>query len=231
MYNRKRLTGWLLLLTAGWIIIDLSYPFKTDISRIDAQEIAIMDAAMWRSYYEKRPVKLFFQSAALMRREFHFPLWRSYRAAWYAAKAAFVFKDGKNQGDYEKALPPLQHYYGLINNISFTRFNKDSAATSELQWWIIRRNRHQHPPLEWENNLALTAAVIYHLPAGMFSNYAHLRVEAMLLRDAKGNAITEADWQKIHALLLRAWQSFSEVLNGKHLQEQASSCCRTNYGR
>lgn len=176
--------NWILLLLTGliaWIVIDLLFPFKTNIAKIDPVETASLEGKMWRSYYEKKPVKLFFQSAKLMRKEFHFPLWQSFHVAYYPAKAAFVFKDAKNRVDYEKALPYLKKYYRMINDISEKSFDSDSAARTELEWWIIRREREKHPPGEWEQWLALTASVMYHLPAKQFSDYAHLRVEAMLL--------------------------------------------------
>lgn len=203
---------WILLLLAVWIAIDIFYPFKRNIRKINAEETARMEAAMWRSYYEKKKVKLFLQSARLMRKEFHFPFWRSHRVAYYAAKAAFIFKDGHNRTDYERALPYLEKYYSLINNISTISFNIDSAAKTELEWWIIRRERDKHPPAEWENWLALTASVMYHLPPDSFKEYARLSVQAMLLRDEKGDSIKEEDWQKINEILLQAWQSFDNAL-------------------
>jgi hypothetical protein len=215
MFKRKRIILWLLLLLAGWIAIDLFYPFKRDISKINAEETARLEAAMWRSYYEKEKAKLFFQAGKLMRNEFHFPLWRSYRVAYYAAEAAFVFKDGQSRSDYEKALPYLKKYYGLINDISTVTFNTDSAATGELEWWIIRRERDKHPPAEWEKWVTETASVVYHIPADSFRVYARLSVQAMLLRDEKGDSITEADWQKINEILLQAWQSFANALQQK----------------
>ena len=212
MSRRKKIIFSLLLLFIAWILVDLFYPFKRDITSIDAKETARIEAGMWRSYYEKKKLKLFFQSGKLMRKEFHFPFWRSYRVAYYAAKAAFAFKDGHNRAEYEKALPHLKKYYGLINDISETHFNVDSASRSELEWWIIRRERDKHPPSEWENWLALTASIMYHIPADSFKEYARLRVQAMLLRDEKGDAITEADWQKINEILQSAWQSFENTL-------------------
>jgi hypothetical protein len=213
--RRKKVISGLVILLTGWIITDISYPFKININKIDAKETSGMDAAMWRSYYEKKPVKLFFQSARLMRKEFHFPFWRSHRVAWYAARAAFVFKDGNSRSDYGKALPYLKKYYGLINDISITSFNSDSAATSELEWWIIRRDRGQHPPAEWGNYLAATASIMYHIPADSFREYAGLRVKAMILRDEKGTSMTEEDWQKINSILLQAWQSFANTVRQK----------------
>jgi hypothetical protein len=208
----KRIFLGLIILFAAWIIIDLNYSFKTDLRKLDAPKTARLDGAMWRSYYERKPVKLFLQSAELMRKEFHFPFWRSFLVSFYAAKAAFVFKDGNNRQQYEKALPYVQKYYGLINSISKIPFNADSAAGTELEWWIIRRYRQQHSPNEWETWLAATPSIMYHLPAEKFREYAHLRVEAMLLRDEKEDSVTEADWQKINHLLLQAWQSFENAL-------------------
>jgi hypothetical protein len=215
MFKRKRTWLWVLIPLIGWITIDLFYPFKRDISKIDAEETARLEAGMWRSYYEKKKVKLFFQAGKLMREEFHFPLCRSYRVAYYAAKAAFVFKDGHNRDEYEKALPYLKKYYHLINNISERTFNVDSAAMTELEWWIIRRERDKYPPAEWEKWLASGSSVVYHIPADSFKEYAKLRVQAMLLRDEKGDAITEEDWKKINDILLQAWESFANALQQK----------------
>lgn len=201
-----------MVLLITWIVSDLFIPLKRNLSHINAEETANMDGAMWRSYYEKKPLKLFFQSAKLMRKEFHFSFWRSHRVAYYAAKAAFVFNDGHTRTDYEKALPYLTKYSSLIDNISTTSFNVDSAAATELEWWIIRRDREKHPPAEWENWLTATASVMYHLPAESFKEYANLRVQAMLLRDEKGNSITEQDWKQINEILVKAWQSFANAL-------------------
>jgi hypothetical protein len=202
-----------LILGAGWIMIDLYYPYKTDIKKFDYAEVARLDGEMWRSYYEKKKLKLFFQSSELIRKQFGVPFWRSQAMAYHAAKAAFTFKDGKNRADYDKALPDLVKYYSAINDISDTSFNVNEAAGLELEWWVIRRYRNEHPPAEWENCLARNAETVYHLPAGKFVSFAHMRVQAMLMRDGKENTITENDWLQIHSLLEQAWKSFSDALH------------------
>src|SRR5947209_1662132 len=121
--KRKKIILLLLLLFLAWIITDLNYPFKTDIRKINAAETARLDGAMWKSYYSGKPVKLFMQSAELMRTQFHMPFFRSYLVSYYAARSAFVFKDGKNRNDYAKALPYLVKYYRRINDVSGTYFN------------------------------------------------------------------------------------------------------------
>ena len=81
-------------------------------------------------------------------------------------------------------------------------------------------------PGEWENCLAITASIMYHLPVEQFRDYAHLRVAAMLLRDAKGNTITEVDWQQIRGLLLNAWQSFAAAIAKSAHGQVAGQACR-----
>ncbi|MBS1599643.1 MAG: hypothetical protein JST75_15565 [Bacteroidetes bacterium] len=201
-----------ILLLALWIVIDVNYPYKTNIKKFDYAEVARLDGEMWRSYYEKKKLKLFFQSSELMRKQFGVPFWRSQLMAYHAAKAAFTFKDGKNRSDYDKALPDLVKYYAAINDISDTSFDVKEAARLELEWWVIRRYRNEHPPAEWENCLARNAQTVYHLPAEKFVSFAHLRVLAMLMRDGKENSITENDWLQIHQTLEQAWKSFSDAL-------------------
>jgi len=211
--NIRRLIWLLLLLLVAWIVIDLNYPYKTDIRNFNPAEVARLDGAMWRSYYEKKKLKLFFQSAELMRTQFGVGFWRSNVMAYHAAKAAFVFKDGKNRDDYEKALPDLAKYFQQISNISKNDFDARTAAKLELEWWIIRRYRNGHPPAEWEKYLALGSEAVYHVPAEKFSAYSHARVAAMLLRDNKGDTINEQDWAQVNDLLQQAWKSFSDSLH------------------
>lgn len=209
---KKKFFFGILLALLVWIGIDLGYPFQTDIRQFDPKSLAHLDKEMWRSYYERKPFTLFLQSAKLMRQQYEAPLLRSHVMAYHAAKAAFVFKDGKSRPDYEKALPNLNEYFSLINDMSNVKFDVKEASRLELEWWIIRRYRQQHPPVEWEQILSEAAATIYHLPAEKFKNYAHLRTEAMLLRDSKGEKITETDWLRIDQLLHQAWMAFYDVV-------------------
>ncbi len=202
-----------LLLFTAWIMIDLNYPYKTDIAKFNHSEVARLESEMWKSYYEKKKLGLFLLSAELMRKQFHVSFWRSQAMAYYAARAAFVFKDGRNTDDYNKALPYLIKYYSRINDISRDPFDVNKAAELELKWWVIRRYRNEHPPSEWEKCLMQNAETVYHVPAENFSDYAHQRVNAMLLRDSKENAITKEDWEQIRMTLDEAWKSFSEQVH------------------
>src|SRR5258708_33865337 len=78
---------------------------------------------MWRSYYEKQRLRLFNQLSELLRTQYHMPLVRSNATAYYAANAAFVFKQGKQRADYEKALPDLVKFYRAIRQMSDIPFD------------------------------------------------------------------------------------------------------------
>lgn len=196
-----------------WVLFDLARPVKTDFRRFDPAALGRLDADMWRSYYEKRPIRLFQQLARLMRVQFRAPFWRSHVIAYRAAKAATVFQKGRNRQDYAEALPHLERYFAALAKLSKQPFNVPLLARTELEWWIIRREPHLHTSADWERLLAEIAAGFYRLPAGSFEQHARLRVEAMLLRDEKGDAVTEKDWKEITRLLEHSWAALHEVLH------------------
>lgn len=192
-----------------WISIDLLRPVGHDLREFNSPVVARLDTDMWRAYYERHPVKLFFQLAHLMRLQFGAPYWRSWGIAYQAAKAAFVFKDGKNRADYERALPYLRHYYSAIHKMSTTDFDIEKAAVLELEWWIVHRQRATQQAGDLEAALAVSAAAIYNLPAEKFAEYARYRTLAMDLRDneSAGDGVSDSEWQQIGEYLQKAWQS------------------------
>ena len=95
------------VLLGAWVAFDLYTPHKVDIREFDADEVARLDTAMWRSYYSRERVKLYSQLTELLEKQYKLRFWRRQLMAYRAAKATFVFKDGKSRADYEKALPDL----------------------------------------------------------------------------------------------------------------------------
>jgi hypothetical protein len=204
IFNRKAILMLLILLVL-WILVDLYVPRSVNLRQFNPVEVGKLDAAMWRSYYEKKQIQLFWQLSKLMREQFHAPFWRSFRIGYRAAKAAFIFKEGKNRADYAKALPDLEKYYTDINALNKKPFDVERITQQELEWWIIRREP-QRTTAEWEQLLAETTAIFYNESPNKFRDYARLRVEAMFFRDSKGDHITEDDWQKINDLCIQSWQ-------------------------
>jgi hypothetical protein len=205
----------IIVLLLAWIAIDLFVPRSTSLRQFDAAEMARLDTAMWRSYYDKERFLLFRQLTELMQQQYRMPFFRAHATAFRAAKAAFVFKDGKGRSDYEKALPDLVKFYGAIHQMGDIDFNIERAAKLELEWWIVHRERKRHAPGDLERTLAEAAAEIYQVPASSLTDYARLRTEAMLIRDDKAEyqSLTEHDWQHIDELLQTSWTSLHQAVN------------------
>ncbi len=205
------------VLLAGWIAFDIYTPHKIDIRDFDADEVARLDTAMWRSYYSRERLQMYSELTELLGTQYKFRFWRRQLVAYYAAKAAFVFKDGKERADYEKALPDLENFYGEIRDVSTTDFDVKRAAQLELEWWIVHRDRKQYKEGDLARALAETAAEIYKLPPENFIEHGNLRAEAMDIRDTKAEAggVTEEDWQKIDELLHNSWRSLHTAVNQK----------------
>ena len=205
----------LLLLLAAWVAYDLYAPRRTSLREFDADEVARLETAMWRSYYSRERARLFRQLAELLRTQYRLPLWRSNAVAFRAARAAFVFKDGHSRADYERALPDLRAFYTSIREVSDTDFDVERAARLELEWWIVHRERRGHAPGDLERALAELQAELFRFPAERLSEHARLRAEAMEIRDTKAEqgGVTEEDWGRIDELLHASWRSLHAAVN------------------
>ena len=203
--------GLVLFAISAWVLYDLYAPRTAHLREFDSDEVARLETAMWRSYYEKERVQLFNQLSKLLRTQYDLPLVRSNQVAYYAANAAFVFKEGKQRADYEEALPDLVKFYQSLRNISDIPFDASRAARLELEWWIIHRERAKHPPGDLAHALAELQAEIYKIPIERLQEHGRLRAEAMTIRDTKADTggVTEADWAKIDELLHQSWRSLA----------------------
>ncbi len=203
-----------LVLLVAAVLYDLYFPRTTHLREFDADEVARLETAMWRSYYEKRRVALFNQLSELLRTQYHMPLVRSNQVAYYAADAAFTFKQGHGRNDYEKALPDLVKFYGAIRKMSDIPFDVDRVSRLELEWWIIHRERAQHPPGDLPRALAELQAEIYQVPVDRLMEHGQLRADAMTIRDTKAQSggVTEEDWAKIGQLLKQSWESLEKAM-------------------
>lgn len=209
-----RIVGVVLVLLLGGVLFDLYYPRTSKLREFDPDEVARLETAMWRSYYEKQHLKLFNELSELLRTQYQMPPLRSSEVAYYGANAAFVFKQGKERKDYEKALPDLKKFYGEIRKISDIPFDVDRVSQLELEWWIVHRQRSQHKPGDLDRALAELQAEIYRVPVEKLLEHGRLRAEAMTIRDTKAEAgaVTEADWAKIDQLLRQSWRSLAQAV-------------------
>jgi hypothetical protein len=203
-----------LVMLLGWVAFDLYFPRTAHLRQFDADEVARLETAMWRSYYDKQRVKLFFELGKLLRSQYNMPLVRSNRVAYYAARAAFVFKRGKQRSDYEQALPDLVKFYQSIRDMSDVPFDVNRVAQVELEWWIIHRERAKHQPGDLDKALAELQSAIYGLPVERFMEHGKKRAEAMTIRDdkAESGGVSEEDWKKIDQLLHESYRSLAQAV-------------------
>jgi len=209
-----RVTALVLALVICAVLFDLFYPRKTSLREFDSDEVARLETAMWRSYYEKQRVRLFNEATELLRTQYHLTPVKSNVVAYYAANAAFVFKEGKQRSDYEKALPDLIKFYNYLHNMSDIDFDVYKVSKLELEWWIIHRERENHAPGDLACALAELQAGIYNLPVERVMEHGRLRAEAMTIRDTKAErgGVTEADSAKINDLLRQSWSSLAQAV-------------------
>jgi hypothetical protein len=197
-----------------WIAEDLLVPRQSSLTRFDGHEVGRLETAMWRSYYDHQPARLFGQLLGLLRHQYHLPFWRASLAAWHAARAAVVFQRGHNRSEYELAFSGLVDYYSLIRRSSDIPFSVENAARLELEWWIVHRERAMHPPGDLQQSLAALQAAIYQRPERIFQDHARARARAMVLRDdAQANGgVSEEDWKAIENLLDASWISLENAV-------------------
>jgi hypothetical protein len=209
-----RVIALILALVICAVLYDLFFPRKTQMREFDPDEVARLETAMWRSYYEKQRVRLFNQMTELLRSQYHMTPVKSNLVAYYAANAAFVFKEGKERSDYEKALPDLIKFYNYVHNMSDIDFDVYKASKLELEWWIIHRQREEHPPGDLDRALAELQAELYRVPVEKVMEHGRLRAEAMTIRDTKAEqgGVTEEDWAKINELLKQSWRSLAQAV-------------------
>ena len=212
-----RRTGWVLLAAtaggAGWAVAELARPRTTDIRVFDPDEVARLETAMWRSYYDRRRLPLFGQLVALLQGQFHLQPLRAVALAGLAARAAAVFQVGQSHDDYRRALPSLERYYSAILAVSEVPFDPRRAAAQELDWWIVHREVDDHPPGDLEHALAALAAELYQVPAEHLWTHASRRAEAMTIRDHASYreiGVLDDDWDRIEAVLWVAWKALAD---------------------
>jgi hypothetical protein len=221
-----RRPGWALLAVAaggaGWAAAELARPRRVDIRDFEPDEVARLETAMWRSYYDRRRLPLFGQLVALLQGQFHLQPLRAVALASLAARAAAVFQVGASHADYERALPYLERYYAGIRAVSEVPFDPVRAAWLELDWWIVHREAGENPPGDLERALADLAAELYQVPAERLAVHAARRAEAMTIRDRTARrtvGVLDDDWDRIEAILWVAWRSLADEVRTAPAQE------------
>lgn len=196
----------------GGLVGYAAWPRHADLRAFEPAEIARLETAMWRDYYDKRYGALFYHLYALSRTQFGFSPLDSLRVAWAAAQAARAFQPTRSREAADAALPKLVTYYRLLVSAAPGGFDVEAAARLELDWWQARREAAG--PEQYGLTIARVAAITYGKQPGEPSLVTSGigRAEAMAYRDARGQAMTDHDWSEIECRLRRAYQSLKAAV-------------------
>lgn len=188
---------------------------RSNLREFDPAAVGHLETKMWRSYYERKPIELYGQLVEMLRTQYRLPPLRARWAAFLAARASFTFKRGKERADYQRALPDLERYYGVISRSSDRPFPVAQTAQQELEWWIVHRQRETYGTPALERTLAEVQASIYQRQPSEFTSHARDRARAMVIRDstAAAGGVRANDWDAIDRLLVRSWTSLQETVN------------------
>jgi hypothetical protein len=177
------------------------WPRNADLRAFDPAEMARLETAMWRDYYEKHYPALFYHLYESSRTLSGFSPLASVRIAVSAALAAKTFQPTRSRAEAQAAMPYLVTYYGLMREAAPVAFDVPKTASRELDWWQARREAAA--PRDYGVTIADVAALTYGKskddPALLAFGIG--RAEAMAYRDAHGQAITEQDWAAIETQL------------------------------
>jgi hypothetical protein len=196
------------VLVAAYAII----PRHADLRAFDPAGMARLETAMWRDYYDKRYVALFYHLYQSTRTQFGFSPLQSLHLALSAAKAAKTFQPTRSRAEADAALPDLTAYYRNLASGAPVPFDVEQAARLELDWWQARREAVG--PRDYGLTIARVAALTYGRSgddAGI-RQFGIKRAEAMGVRDARGESIGEADWVAIEAQLREAYHALKSSL-------------------
>jgi hypothetical protein len=183
-------------------------PRNADLRAFNPQRMAQRETEMWRDYYDKHYVQLFWDLYASSRSEFRFSPLDSVRIALAAAHAAKLFQPTRSREEASVALPPLEVYYGLLRKAAPADFDPGRVAQLELDWWQARRENA--PPGDYGKTIAETTAMIYGAENPSVAESGVLRAEAMAYRDARSGKMTDSDWRTVSSQLTTAYGKLKE---------------------
>jgi ABC-type amino acid transport substrate-binding protein len=178
-------------------------PRRADLTAFDPAEMARLETAMWRHYYEQRYLALLLDLYEVARREQGFSPLDSARIALAAAAAARSFQPSTSRAQAEAAIPDLVAYFRLLARAAPVAVDGQEAARTELAWWQARREAV--PAEQYGAIIARVSTLLYGVDNGDIRRSGLLRAQAMDYRDAHSADMTEADWAAIEERLRSAY--------------------------
>ncbi|HXT69041.1 MAG TPA: hypothetical protein VN700_04780 [Vicinamibacterales bacterium] len=179
-----------------------------DVRKFDPDRTAALELDMWKAYYEKRNVALFFDLVTLNREMYKCPRSTATRIAFHFARAAATF--GNLHKDYEQVLPDLEDGYRIARDWSQQPYEPAIIAKAELAWWVARRIPGKNSPEQVGDLIAELNSQFYGVPKAKVLEASILRARAGKLRDEGG---PNANWTEVARLLIESYRTLHAGVN------------------
>src|SRR5690349_3928611 len=108
---------------------------------MNPERLAYLEAAIWRSYYDRRWLRVLGLTLQLVHEQFHLSWPRAVQAAYYTTRAALAWAPLEH--DLQKVRRYLERFYRATHA-------KDPAGVAELElrYWVVHRDLSGRPEAE-----------------------------------------------------------------------------------
>lgn len=175
---------------------------KKDLREFNPEEIAQIETAFWRAYYNHQFFKLFKITLSLLRVQFGLDFWNSVKAAYYAAKANKHFRLHKPTQDENQDIVALYmtKFWKVVSDHATKPFDYEAVGKAEALWWFIDRYPNRYT-MTREEGMQNEMAIMYGVPPEKLVEYAKARSQAAVLLDDLKDVEKEGDWKEVENLL------------------------------
>jgi len=177
-------------------------------------QVAYVEAAGWRAYYDRKWLKMLRLIMKLCQEEFHIPFPMSLLAAYHTIYASIAWVPVNH--DEKKVLKSLEKFYRLARRYSGLTFDPTRAAAVELQYFDVHRRLVGQPDKsEFIETLANLHSAIFGLSLEQVRESAELRAKAADRVDmitGKTSTDVEGDWATLEEDLRQCYRSIQREL-------------------
>ena len=185
-------------------------PARSPLTAFDPETVGRLEQRAWAAYWRQ----LFDLMPRMTRSAFGLSLPQAVYASYLNTQAQITWaRQGATDGKAEEL---MRRFYEFVREPTGGRYDSAKAATPEVNWWAVHRNRNQYPDHSaLAQALADTYAEVYRLPAERMLPAGEARAAAMDLSDQwirEGKDPNSPLLEQIATLLVRSYQSVSEAV-------------------
>ncbi len=148
-------------------------------TEFEPERLAALETRMWKAYYRRQPVRLFWLLVLALREQARVSWLRAIRASLLLTRAAAGF--ARAGGDYERFGPDIGRAYRLLGLPGDV--DADEVGRRELRWWVVRREIGVTAGEAAGAAITDLYSAIYGLPPERVGEAGRLRGHAAEVRD------------------------------------------------